>query len=180
MLISTVKTQFTADKMPCPTQQRIADDHSLLEYAATAPDGPSQQVVPFVGPLQYLPRLEFVQWCLGPDGPFQRFEFVGPPPTAGMACDLKVELRNRRGHMNHVPLSFIFYRKFRRMLSRGNSNAEALSQTVTWLSCPGQIDLVQAAVEYESSLWSLEERKKKVFGDYYHYYRWKRSSDHSD
>ncbi len=64
------------------------------------------------------------------------------------------------------------------MLSRGNSNAEALSQTVIWLSSPGQIDLVQAAVEYESSLfWSLEERKKKVFGDYY---RWKRTSDHSD
>ena len=52
------------------------------------------------------------------------------------------------------------------MLWRGNSNAEALSQTVIWLSSPGQIDLVQAAVEYESSLWSIEERKKKVFGDY--------------
>ena len=149
-----------------PPLKCLADDHDSLEYAATAPEG-------------YLPRLEFVQWCLGPDGPFQRFDFVGPCPSAGMARDLKVELRNRRGHMNHVPLSFIFYRKFRRMLSRGNSNAEALSQTVTWLSCPGQIDLVQAAVEYESSLWSLEEREKKVFGDYYHYYRWKRSSDHN-
>ena len=50
----------------------------------------------------YLPRLEFVQWCLGPDGPFQRFGFVGPRPTPGIAHDLMVELRNRRGHMNHV------------------------------------------------------------------------------
>ena len=98
---------------------------SKLEYAATAPDGPSQQVVPFVGPLQYLPRLEFEQWCLGPAGPFQRFGFVGPRPTAGIAHDLMVELRNRRGHMNHVvPLSFLFYRKFRRMLSRGNSQMQ--------------------------------------------------------
>ena len=149
---------------PKPPSKCLADDHGSLEYAATAPEG-------------YLPRLEFEQWCLGPDGPFQRFGFVGPRPTAGIAHDLIVELRNRRGHMNHVPLSFIFYRKFRRMLSRGNSNAEALSQTVIWLSSPGHIDLVQAAVEYESSLWSLEERKNKVFGNYY---RWKRTSDHSD